>query len=184
MTRLDKIVRLANNAIADGPPPDVGPTAPKGTSSTNAVQGQDPTQKRISPDVTAPTVSAASLIPGMVVSHPDIAGGKPFQVLAHSHRGTHAEIVGKHIANGRGVLTRVPTSTTLTMHSAVGEPNQATVPNQTPNDINPGIPSIPAPSIDGGANGSLPGQQQMSGPALAGYGGFTNRLLRPATEKE
>lgn len=133
---LAKIVRLAG-----------------GPSTTLAIQGNDdqrtPPVSGLGPALASTT--AASIIPGMVVSHPALAGGKPFQVLNHAHRGTHVEIIGKHAANGRGVLGRLPPNANLMVHSLA-------------NDSLSNFQHAPmTPSI---SNGTMPGNQQWSGPAL------------------
>lgn len=126
-----------------------------GPSSDLAIQGGDDTDQ-------APTTgdgpglirtTAASLIPGMVVSHPQVANGKPFQVLNHAHRGTHVEIIGKHPANGRGVLTRLSPNADLMVHSLI---------NQSIGDTSQ------QPKLQSISNGVLPGNQEWSGPAMGG----------------
>jgi hypothetical protein len=132
-TGLGKIIRLAGGASTD-----------------LAIQGGDDTDQ--APTTGLMQTTAAGLIPGMIVSHPQVANGKPFQVLNHAHRGTHVEIIGKHPANGRGVLTRLPPGASLWVHSlgnqSIGEPDQ---PKNT--------------SI---SNGVMPGNQEWSGPAMGG----------------
>lgn len=131
---LGKIIRLAGGASTD-----------------LAIQGGDDTNQ--APTTGLMQTTAAALIPGMVVSHPQVANGKPFQVINHAHRGTHVEIIGKHPANGRGVLTRLPPGANLMVHSLV---------NQSIGDTaqQPKNPSI--------SNGVLPGNQEWSGPAMGG----------------
>jgi hypothetical protein len=133
-TPVDKIIRLAGGASTD-----------------LAIQGGDDTNQ--APTTGLMQTTAAALIPGMVVSHPQVANGKPFQVVNHAHRGTHVEIIGKHPANGRGVLTRLPPGANLMVHSLV---------NQSIGDTSqqPKNPSI--------SNGVLPGNQEWSGPAMGG----------------
>lgn len=99
-TAAERLVRLAAAA-------DVMPAGAAGDNEVTTVA-----------DATGPTKQAKSLQAGDVISHDDKTNGKKVAVVKVANRSTHIEIIGKHVANGRGVVLKSKPSEAFNVHPA------------------------------------------------------------------
>jgi hypothetical protein len=110
---LERVVSLASlvtpTVLAGVSPPSAGTTAPAAPTP-----------------IGLPMQSALSIKPGSVVSHPTLTHGKRVKVSKVSNRSNHVEIIGAHVANGRGIIVKSPPAEQFNVHPS-DIPSESTV---------------------------------------------------------